>query len=164
MATDETYMQLAIETGLGRQHLANTPTGSVVVLNGVVIGAGHNEVPSSGDPSDHAEMVAIRRAAAARGTPDLAGAHLFTSAEPCPMCCGAILVAGISRLVIGLQTEESSADPWPNRWRWGDCRIERLLELAGWTNRLEVTRGVLAAECLRVREQWRTRLRSESRA
>lgn len=152
---DEFYMRLAIDTGLRRDDPANTPTGSVIVLSGAVIGRGYNEVSSSGDPTAHAEIVAIRKAAAALGTPDLSGAHLYTTAEPCPMCCGAILVAGMSRLILGARTVESDADPWPSRWRWGECRTERLLELAGWRERIELTTGVLVDECQRVRSEWR---------
>src|SRR5262245_52656569 len=68
---------------------------------GSVIGRGHNLVRTSGDPTAHAETVALRDACRALGNLELPGSTCYTTMEPCPMCCWAIVVAGIERVVLG---------------------------------------------------------------
>ena len=77
------------------------PYGAVVLRGSAVLAAAPNRVAAGGDPTAHAEVEAIRRAAAALGSPDLADCTLYTTAEPCLMCCGAIFWAGIRRVVYG---------------------------------------------------------------
>ena len=88
-------MRMAIEEA--RQ--GDFPFGAVIVRDGVVIARGRNLGRTTGDPTAHGEMVAIRRAVADRDAQALRGATLYTSGEPCAMCMGAILWCGISRLV-----------------------------------------------------------------
>ena len=88
----------------------DVPIGAVVVdADGQVIGAGHNERELTGDPTAHAEILAIRRAAAARGSWRLEGCTLVVTLEPCPMCAGAILLARIPALVIGAWDPKAGA-------------------------------------------------------
>lgn len=94
-AEDERFMRMAIEEA--RQ--GDFPFGAVIVRDGVVIARGRNLGRTTGDPTAHGEMVAIRRAVADRDVQALRGATLYTSGEPCAMCMGAILWCGISRLV-----------------------------------------------------------------
>ena len=88
-------MRMAIEEA--RQ--GDFPFGAVIVRDGVVIARGRNLGRTTGDPTAHGEMVAIRRAVADRDVQALRGATLYTSGEPCAMCMGAIFWCGISRLV-----------------------------------------------------------------
>ena len=74
------------------------PFGAVITKDGEVISRGHNEVLKTNDPTAHAEMVAIRRAAQALGSYDLSGCEIHSSCEPCPMCLGAVYWAHFDRL------------------------------------------------------------------
>jgi tRNA(adenine34) deaminase len=78
-----------------------SPIGCVIVLDGEVIGASHNEVGIQHDPTAHAEIVAIRRACAKRGSEDLRGAVLYSTLQPCGMCTMASIWAHIGRIVYG---------------------------------------------------------------
>ena len=100
-----------------------------------VVATGRNLVTSTVDPTAHAETVALRNAKLT----DLAGHTLYTTYEPCPMCCGAIMASGISTLVMG-------ARPEPSENRWGGYTVENLVRMARWTDRLEVVSGVLVDE------------------
>ena len=84
--------------GEGMRRQRGGPFGAVIVRGGEIIARGCNEVTSSGDPTAHAEVVAIRAAARALGTFTLAGCTIFASCEPCPMCLGAIYWARLDRL------------------------------------------------------------------
>ncbi|NCA95562.1 MAG: nucleoside deaminase, partial [Methanomicrobia archaeon] len=77
------------------------PFGSVIVKDGVVVAKGHNQVLKNQDPTCHGEMMAIHKACKKLGTHDLSGCELYTTAEPCPMCLGAILWANISKVYFG---------------------------------------------------------------
>ena len=93
------YLNMAIEeaaAGIGARD--GGPFGAIIVLNGKVIGRGHNCVLSSNDPTAHAEISAIRNACAKENKPHLTGAVLYTNFEPCPMCLAAIYWADIRQL------------------------------------------------------------------
>jgi len=95
---DNEFMHRAID--LGRQN-RGSPIGCVIVLNGAVVGEGHNEVDARHDPTAHAEIVAIRQACDALKIQDLRGATLYSTLQPCGMCSMASIWAGISRIVYG---------------------------------------------------------------
>ena len=93
------FMKIAVDearTGINAGH--GGPFGCVIVRNGEIVGQGHNEVVKRKDPTCHGEVMAIRNACKTLGTYDLSGCELYTTAEPCPMCRGAILWANISRV------------------------------------------------------------------
>jgi len=92
-----------MEAGLGG------PFGAVIVRDGRVLAEGWNEVTSANDPTAHAEVTAIRRACAAVGDFSLAGATLYTSCEPCPMCLASAYWARISRIVYANTRDEAAA-------------------------------------------------------
>jgi len=106
---DEKYMRLAIEwsrRGLDNDNMG--PIGAVVVRDGVVIGEGHNRNLLDMDITAHGEMVAIRDGVKRAGRLDaLAGATIYTSAEPCPMCYSACKWAGITRIVYALSCQDT---------------------------------------------------------
>ena len=113
------------------------PVGAVVVSDGAIIGRGYNQPIISHDPSAHAEIIAMREAAARIGNYRLTGCELYVTLEPCVMCAGAIMHARIARLVFG------AADP-----KTGACgSVLNLFFEASLNHHATVMPGVLAAEC-----------------
>lgn len=104
------YMRIAIkEAQTGIRSNEGGPFGCVIVKDGKIIGRGHNEVVKRNDPTCHGEVMAIRNACGNINNFDLSGCKLYTTAEPCPMCLGAIKWANISKVYYGcntLDTEE----------------------------------------------------------
>jgi tRNA(adenine34) deaminase len=141
MAADHTrFMRLALAEAARAKADGNVAVGSVIVQGDTIVARGRNLVTSTCDPTAHAETVALREAGAALRRVEYAGCALYTTFEPCPMCCGAILVSGISVLVIGGRYA-------PGESRWEGYTAERLIELAGRTGAIEVVTDVLAQEC-----------------
>ena len=98
-------MQAALEQARAAAALGEVPVGAVVVQGGTIIAAGHNRTRIDADPTAHAEVVALRVAAAALGSERLTGCELYVTLEPCAMCAGAIAHARVARLHYG------AADP-----------------------------------------------------
>ncbi|MBR5420612.1 MAG: nucleoside deaminase [Lachnospiraceae bacterium] len=92
--------------GIEKKH--GGPFGSVVVRDGKIIGRGHNRVLLYHDPTAHGEMEAIRDACRNVGDHDLSGCTIYTTAEPCPMCLGAILWANISKVCYGCNVNDTA--------------------------------------------------------
>ena len=136
-------MRVAIAEAARGAGEGNVGVGSVIVRGDSVVADGRNLVTSTVDPTAHAETVALRNAATKLGFTDLTGQTLYTTFEPCPMCCGAIMAAGISTLVMG-------ARPEPSEKRWGGYTVESLVRMADWTDKLEMITGVLVGECAEV--------------
>jgi tRNA(adenine34) deaminase len=107
--SDEDFMREAL--GLAQEAAAagEVPVGAVVVKDGAVVGRGYNRPISSRDPSAHAEMIALRNAAARLGNYRLSGCELFVTLEPCVMCAGAIIHARIGRLVFAARDPKTGA-------------------------------------------------------
>jgi tRNA(adenine34) deaminase len=106
---DEDFMREALaEARLGLA-AGEVPVGAVVVVDGTVIGRAHNAPVALRDPTAHAEILALREAASALGNYRLPTATLYTSVEPCPMCCGAALQARIARVVYGATDPKAGA-------------------------------------------------------
>lgn len=140
MAQDhEFYMRMALEDAETARSEGNDGVGSVIVRDGKVIAHGRNLMYTDHDPTAHAETVAIRNAGAAIGQLDLSGSTLYTTMEPCAMCAGAIVSAGISTVVLGGR--------WTARPHTvGSYTIEKLFELTGATDQIELITGVLTEE------------------
>jgi len=85
------------------------PVGAVVVLKNVIVGRGRNMVETLGDPTAHAEMIALTAATQTLGTKHLNGCTLYVTLEPCPMCAGALVLSRIDRLVFGALDEKAGA-------------------------------------------------------
>jgi tRNA(adenine34) deaminase len=116
----------------------DVPIGAVVLdPSGAVVGRGHNVRERDGDPTGHAELVAVRQAAAALGEWRLTGCSLVVTLEPCTMCAGAIVLARLDRLVFGAYDAKAGAVGS----LWDVVRDRRL------NHRPEVLGGVLAEEC-----------------
>ena len=102
---DELFMRQALAEAEQAAAEGETPVGAVIVKNGAVIAAARNGRETTGDVTAHAELTAIRRAAAVTGDWRLTGCTLYVTLEPCPMCAGAILASRLCRVVYG------AADP-----------------------------------------------------
>jgi tRNA(Arg) A34 adenosine deaminase TadA len=101
-AKDEAFMHMALrEASSGTQRGQGGPFGACVVRGGLIVAVAHNRVLVSGDPTQHAEVVAIGRAAKHLGTHVLKGCTIYSTTEPCPMCFSAIHWAQIDRIVFG---------------------------------------------------------------
>ena len=107
--TDEEYMGLALEEARAAGEAGDVPIGAVVVAGGRVVARAGNQRERLGDPTAHAEVLALRAAAAALGTWRLEGATLYVTLEPCPMCAGALLAARIQRVVFGAANVEAGS-------------------------------------------------------
>jgi len=103
-------MRHAIELSRAKMHAGDGgPFAAIVAKDGEIVGEGWNQVTSLGDPTAHAEIVAIRAAAEALGTFDLSGAAIYSTCEPCPMCLAAIYWARISELYYANTTEDAAS-------------------------------------------------------
>ena len=134
---DVAAMRLALEEARLAPASGDVPIGAVVVgLDGVVLGRGRNAREALADPTAHAEVLALREAAAARRTWRLDGCTLVVTLEPCTMCAGAAVLARVDRVVFGAWNEEQGAAGS----LWDVLRDRRL------NHRPEVVAGVLAEE------------------
>jgi len=97
------------EAEIGVEHKHGGPFGAVVVLDGRIVGRGHNEVLHRNDPTAHAEIQAIREAGAHLGTHSLEGCTLYSTGEPCPMCLAAIHWARLDRVVYAQTRADAEA-------------------------------------------------------
>jgi tRNA(adenine34) deaminase len=138
---DVAAMRLALaEAALAEEH-GDVPVGAVVVdAAGVVLGAGHNERELTQDPTAHAEMLALRRAAAAVGSWRVLGATLVVTLEPCSMCAGAIVLSRVPRVVYGATDPKAGAAG----------SVLDLLDVPQLNHRPAVVGGVLGEDCAEV--------------
>ncbi|MGA3258496.1 MAG: tRNA adenosine(34) deaminase TadA [Bryobacteraceae bacterium] len=138
MPADEEYMREALRLAAHGASLGEVPVGAVVVVGGAIAGRGWNCPIERHDPTAHAEIIALREAAAAAGNYRLAGATLYCTLEPCVMCAGALVAARVERLVFGTRD-----------LRFGGVRSKFRIADSGTLNHtVEVVEGVLAVECV----------------
>ena len=136
MADDEHWMRLALAEARAAAARGEVPVGAVVVRDGAALAAAGNEREARQDPTAHAEMLALARAAAAQGHWRLDGCTLYATLEPCPMCAGALVQARVARLVFGAH------DP-----KAGACgTLYRITEDPRLNHRIETVSAVLATE------------------
>jgi tRNA(Arg) A34 adenosine deaminase TadA len=133
----DAWMAAALEEAARARAAGEVPIGAVVVLDGAIVGRGFNQPITSGDPTAHAEIVAIRQAARDAGNYRLTGAVLCVTIEPCLMCVGALVHARIGTLVYGAAEPRTGAV----------VSTVRGGELPGHNHRFEVVSGVREAEC-----------------
>lgn len=132
----------------------DVPVGAVVVKGGEAIARARNRREADRDPTAHAEVIAIRRAARKLGSWRLDGCTLYVTLEPCAMCAGAVVLARIPRLVFGAEDPKAGF-----AGSLGDlCRDPRL------NHHVHVTEGVLAAECAELLRLFFRRKRAETKA
>ena len=134
---DTTYMHAAIAEAELARAKGEVPIGAVIVHGGQIVGRGHNLRETSNDPTSHAEMVAIRQAAASIGHWRLLDTTLYVTLEPCVMCMGAIILARIPRLVYACRDPRAGA-------------VGSIYDFSSderFNHKVAVTEGVLAEEC-----------------
>jgi tRNA(adenine34) deaminase len=137
MDRDEKFMRLALAEAEKALQAGEVPVGAVVVRGGEVIASAHNGPVGLKDPSAHAEILALRRAAAAEGNYRLAGTTLYVTIEPCLMCAGALIHARVSRLVFGATDPKGGAV----------VSLYGVLQDGRLNHRVEATGGVLREAC-----------------
>ena len=146
-------MAAALEEARRALAANEVPIGAVVALGGAIVGRGFNQPISSGDPTAHAEIVAIREAARRTGNYRLTGAVLCVTIEPCLMCVGALIHARIGTLVFGAAEPRSGAL----------VSAVRGAELPGLNHRVEVVGGVEEAACRELMQAFFRERRSAQR-
>ncbi len=144
-------MDEALRLAEAALHLGEVPVGAVVVVDGVVVGSGHNRREVDTDPLAHAELIAIREACARLGRWRLTDATLYVTLEPCVMCAGALVQARVGRLVFG------APDP-----KYGAVGSQfDLPRDARLNHRVGVAGGIEAARCRALLDRFFTGLRGE---
>ena len=134
---DADLMRLALDEAELARSAGEVPVGAVVVVDGEVVARRHNEREATGDPTGHAELLAVRDAARSVGSGRLDGATVVVTLEPCPMCAGALVNSRIARLVYG--ADDPKAGAVGSLYNLGaDPRLN---------HEYEVETGVLADEC-----------------
>jgi tRNA(adenine34) deaminase len=135
--TDEQFMALALAQARRAFAADEVPVGAVVVFENRVVGEGFNQKERLVDPTAHAEVLALRQAAARLGRWRLGGCTVYASLEPCPMCLGAMLSARVDRLVFGCADPKAGAA----------VSLYQLAQDPRFNHRIEVAGGVLSEEC-----------------
>lgn len=130
-------MRMALDLAREAEATGEVPVGAVIVMAGEVIGRGRNSPIERSDPTAHAEILALREAAAAVGNYRLEGAILYATLEPCVMCAGALVAARIAKVVFGARD-----------LRFGGVRSKfRLADAEVLNHQLVIEEGLLGAEC-----------------
>jgi tRNA(adenine34) deaminase len=150
----EEWMTAALEEARRARDAGEVPIGAVVSLDGAIVGRGFNQPISSGDPTAHAEIVAIRDAARRTGNYRLTGAVLCVTIEPCLMCVGAMVHARIATLVYGAAEPRTGAI----------VSTVRAAELPGHNHRVEVVGGIREADCRELMQIFFKERRSAARS
>jgi tRNA(adenine34) deaminase len=150
---DERWMRVALDEAMRAAEEGEVPVGAVVVLDGRILGRGHNRTEKTHDPTAHAEILAIGAASTALGDWRLANADIYVTLEPCAMCAGAIQLGRFRRLVFG-----------PRDPKFGACgSVLNVVEAPRLNHQVEVTEGVLADESRFALRQFFRRLRQQGR-
>ncbi|PTX53084.1 tRNA(adenine34) deaminase [Melghirimyces profundicolus] len=147
------WMKEAMKEAWRAEQLGEVPIGAVVVHNGEIIGRGCNLRETEGDPTAHAEMVAIRQAARRVGGWRLSGCHLYVTLEPCPMCAGAIMLARLETVVFGAYDPKAGCAG----------TLMNLPVDPRFNHRVEVMGGILEEECGRLLTGFFRNLRRNNR-
>jgi tRNA(adenine34) deaminase len=136
-ADDIRWMECALELARVAGDRGEVPVGAVVIQDGEIVAEGHNLTVCDRDPTAHAEVVAIRAAAAALSSSRLLGCTLYVTLEPCAMCAGALVLSKIERLVFGALDPKSGMV----------ASLGNLVQEPRLNHRLEVTGEILSEAC-----------------
>lgn len=148
------FMRLALAQAARARDAGEVPVGAVVVLDGAVVATGFNQPIAATDPTAHAEVVAMRAAAAALKNYRLTGATIYVTVEPCLMCVGAMIHARIGAVVYGATEPRSGAI----------VSMTSAHEFPGLNHRVEAIGGVLEDECRAIIQEFFKERRASSRA
>lgn len=142
--SSEDLMRLALDEAKAAARRGEVPVGAVVEVEGRVVARAHNRRETSADPTAHAEVLALRDAAAKLGTWRLEGATVVVTMEPCPMCAGALVNARVGRLVYGCSDPKAGAV----------YSLYNIVQDPRLNHEVEVEDGVLAVECAAILEEF----------
>ena len=141
---DESWMEQALEQARLAAQAGEVPVGALVIKDGEIIGLGHNRNLLDHDPAAHAEIVALRQAAARLGNHRLTGCEMFVTIEPCAMCAGALVHARLARLVYGASDPKAGAAG----------SVLQVLNHPGLNHKMEIRSGVLAEKCSEILQKF----------
>src|SRR5947199_10771984 len=147
--SEEELMRLAIEKTREGIASGQSPFGSVIVKDGEVVASTHNTVWRDTDPTAHAEVNCLRRAAKALGTIDLKGCTLYSTCEPCPMCLAAIHWSKIDRVVFGATIDDAAAAGF------AELHVAAVALAEMGRSPLRVEGGLLREECAALFDEWK---------
>ena len=150
--SDKEYMQIAIDVAKIAEENGDAPIGAVIVYQNQIIGKAYNQREQLKDPTAHAEIIALTQAAAFLESWRLNDCTIYVTLEPCPMCAGALVLARMKRLVYGCDDPKTGAV----KSLYNIVHDQRL------NHRLEVTSGVLAAECSELLQEFFQKRRTEN--
>jgi tRNA(adenine34) deaminase len=149
---DAGWMELALEQARLAAEAGEVPVGALVIKDGKIIGQGHNRNLLDNDPTAHAEILALRQAAARVGNHRLGGCVVFATIEPCSMCAGAMVHARIARLVYGASDPKAGAA----------VSVLQVLNHPRLNHTIEVTAGLLAGKCSEILLEFFRRKRQQA--
>lgn len=142
-------MRLALAEALVAGDEGEIPVGAIAVLDGKVVGAGHNRREGARDPTAHAELLAIQAAARSVGAWRLSGVTVYVTLEPCAMCAGALVLARVDKVVFGTRDPKAGAVG----------SLMNLVQDPRLNHRIEVVEGVLQEDCSSLLKAFFRRLR-----
>jgi tRNA(adenine34) deaminase len=145
MPDDSHFMRIAIEEAQAGLASGEQPFGTVITRNNSIVCQTHSLKVTTFDPTAHAEALAVRTASQKLQQRNLADCHVYTTCEPCPMCLGAMLNAGVRRLVVGARLSDLSAN---SVFNFGSYSAESFATMMNWD--LKIDSGVLGHECIRL--------------
>jgi tRNA(adenine34) deaminase len=137
VSEDAAWMQLALEQAALAARAGEVPVGALVIKDGQILGQGYNRTLLENDPTAHAEIVALRQAAARLGNYRLIGCEMFVTIEPCSMCAGALVHARLARLVYGASDPKAGAV----------TSVLQVLNHPSLNHKMTVQSGVLVDQC-----------------
>jgi tRNA(adenine34) deaminase len=137
MSTDYDFMKIALEEAQDGYRRGEVPVGAVLVREGNILARAHNAPIGMNDPSAHAEMLVLRKAAEIMGNYRLAGTELYVTIEPCIMCAGAIVHARVERVIFGARDPKFGAV----------ASLYNILDDKRLNHQVKVTEGIMGDEC-----------------
>lgn len=147
MEKNRKFMRKAIALSIENIKNGGGPFGAVIVKDGKIIATGVNRVTANNDPTAHAEVTAIRKAAKKLGTFDLAGCDIYTSCEPCPMCLGAVYWAHLDKMYYGNTKTDAKNIGFDDSFIYDEIDLKP-------EQRKVVTTQLLADEAIKAFETW----------
>ncbi|MDP4180370.1 MAG: tRNA adenosine(34) deaminase TadA [Bacillota bacterium] len=145
----EKFMKQAYNEALKAYKKLETPVGAVIVLDGKIIARGHNKRESNQDPTLHAEIIAIKKAAKKLGSWRLTDCDMYVTLEPCPMCAGALIQSRIRNLFFGAFDPKAGAAG----------SVINILALEKFNHKVEVINGIMEDECSKILKDFFKELR-----
>lgn len=136
----EKYMKIALKEAKKASKIGEIPVGAIIVKNGEVISKGYNKKQTKNDPTEHAEIIAIKKACKKLGEWRLLDCEMYVTLEPCAMCAGALIQSRLKKIYIGTMDEKT-----------GSCgSVFNLLKDYKFNHVVEIETGVLSDECSKI--------------